>query len=384
MPDIPYSTELIILIFIILVLVSIYYFVKRIKTKESEKNNYIQALEFLIDGNYQRAIQKFKETVREDSENIEAYLRLGDLLRERGYTHNALKIHKDLTLRSNLKKASLLRIQRSLILDYEAINDFESAINLAKQLLTSGNENIQELIQKLVSFYEIKGNWSEAYDASTKYFKKDLASLNKKMALYLVFQGLDLSRDDKPREARIKFREALKLDSHCSAAYYYLGKSYRQNNRLAEAITQWEKLCEIMPSKAHLVFVDLERAWFESGNFSEAERLYSTLLSKDEADIGAALALAKIYDKKGETERAIKIIDQLDEDARKKIAVQSFYIYALHNNGQYELSARCAIDLIQKNDWIEGPKFVCQECHYKSTEPQWICPQCKTIDSFNI
>jgi len=154
MPDIPYSTELIILIFIILVLVSIYYFVKRIKTKESEKNNYIQALEFLIDGNYQRAIQKFKETVREDSENIEAYLRLGDLLRERGYTHNALKIHKDLTLRSNLKKASLLRIQRSLILDYEAINDFESAINLAKQLLTSGNENIQELIQKLVSFFK--------------------------------------------------------------------------------------------------------------------------------------------------------------------------------------------------------------------------------------
>jgi lipopolysaccharide biosynthesis regulator YciM len=384
MPVIPYATELIILIFIILILVVIYYFLKGFKVKESEQNTYIQALELLIDGNYQQAIQKFKETVREDSENIEAYLRLGDLLRERGYTHNALKIHKDLTLRSNLKKASLVRIQRSLIIDYEAVNDFESAINLAKQLLMSGNENIQELTQKLVSFYEKKGKWTEAYDACSKYFKKDLPALNKKMALYLVFQGLDLSKEDKSREARIKFREALKLDSNCAAAYYYLGKSYQYNNRLAEAINQWEKLCEILPSKAHLVFDDLERAWFESGNFSEAEKLYSNLLSNDEANIGAALALAKIYDKKGETERAIKIIDQLDEDARKKVMVQSFYIYALHNNKQYELAASCAVELIKNNDWLEGLNFVCQECHFVSNEPQWICPQCKTIDSFNI
>lgn len=383
MQQMPYSTEILILALIIIVLVIIYFIVYRFKNQESVKNSYVAALECLADGDHKRAIQRFKEAVRENSENIEAYLRLGDLLREKGFAKNALKIHRDLTLRSNLDAEKESRVRRSLVADYEAVGDFTNAINSAGKLLEQGLGNSDEMAKKLLVFYEKEKRWSDAFTAGKKYFKKGAAS-SKKMALYLVFQGLDLLEREKGREARTKFKEALKLDPECTAAYYYWGKSYQEEDRLEDAVVQWKKLCEKIPAAAYLVFGDLERAWFDLGNFSEAEKLYNQILSENPKNVQAALALAKIYDKKGEYDRTLDIMTHLDEEVQNNLNLQSFRIQTLFNKGQYKLSAVNALKILKNEGWLNSQNFTCQECHFVSKKPHWICPQCKAIDSYNI
>src|SRR3972149_1093221 len=105
-----------ILIFVLLLAVTtgLYALIDRFfeKKVKSESAVYVEALLDLLDGREESAFSKLRQAVAEDSENLDAYLRLGQILREYGKPERALQVHKDLTLRGGLKseqKASVLR-----------------------------------------------------------------------------------------------------------------------------------------------------------------------------------------------------------------------------------------------------------------------------------
>lgn len=384
MQNYSYTTELLILILIVIALVIIYYFARKFRKSSKEEDNYLLALEYLVDADYKRAIQKFKEAVRENTENIEAYLRLGNLLREKGLAKNALKIHQDLTLRSNLDPDMRLKVNRSLLLDYEAQGNYQKAIEIARGLLLRENPFYKEAADKLLSYLEQLQRWDEAIETCKKYFKPFSPRIKKRLALYMVFQGEKLLNQDQGKEARIQFKEALKQDPECVAAYYMLGKSYYTEERLDEAVKEWTQLCRKLPKKAHVVFNDLERAWFELGNFAEAENLYNNLLASDGENIHAAFALVAIYDKKGDHDHALEILDRINEQFSDDKRIMSSRIQILFNKGQYKLASSQALDFFREHAFLPEKKYVCQTCQYVSENPLWICPQCKSIDSFNI
>ncbi len=379
-----YFTDLLILFLIVIALIIIYLYTRHYRRPSKGKNNYLEALEFLADNDYKRAIQKFKETVKENTENISAYLRLGNLLRERGFAKNALKIHKDLTLRSGLKPDIQIKVQHSLMLDYEAMGDMEHAIDMANKILSKDSAYSREVSNRLLNYLEKKQDWEAAYDASKTNMKQLSNPQKKRMALYLVFEGLDLMKEDKGRDARIKFKEALKIDAQCTPAYYHLGQSYYLEDRLEDAVREWQSLCQHIPEHAYIAFDALERAWFELGKFTEAEKLYNDMLTTNSENIQAALALAEIYSKKGEYDRALELLDRFESMRPNDPQIISYKIQLLHNKNQYKTASSVALDYFQKQNILISKNYVCQECHYTSEEPLWICPRCKSIDTFKI
>ncbi|GAB4329052.1 MAG: hypothetical protein Kow0037_03880 [Calditrichia bacterium] len=384
MQETSYLTELLIAILLVLSVIIIYYYTRKYRESGGERNLYLEALEHMINGEEKKAIQKFKESVRDDSENINAYLYLGDLLRRRGLTNNALRIHHDLTLRSNLTQDFQYKVYRSLMLDYEVLDDYPKAIEFAKKLVARENIFFKEAISKLISFYEKQLDWENALDVSKKYLKPQTPATKKQMALYLVFMGKELMGQEKGRDARLKFKEALKLDPECAAAYYYLGKSYYEEERLSDALKEWLNLTKKIPAKSHIAFKMMEKAWFESGNFFEAENLYNDLISKDSRNIQAAIALTNIYDKKGDHDRALEILDRLLTLHPDVETLRIQKIRILTNKGESQKAAMLALDLLGQNPTYNPDVFFCDTCQYKSEEPEWLCPQCKKIDSFNI
>jgi lipopolysaccharide biosynthesis regulator YciM len=375
-------TELLIVVLVILVLVIIYYYTRVFRKPKGEKSHYLSALEFLAEGNDKWAIQKFKEAVREDSENIEAYLRLGDLLRKKGMTGNALKIHKDLTLRSNLTSDMKARIQYSLLLDYEEMGSHKNAIDIANTLLENPKTFQKEIAVKVLNHLEKEEEWQQAYNNLKKYFKELTPQMKKKAALYLVFDGLKTQAKGEGKEARIKFKDALKIDPDCVAAFYYIGKSYYHEERIPDAIQEWEKLCESVPQKSYFVFEDLEKAWFDLGKFKEAESLYKGILQRDPSNIHAAIALSEIYYKKEDFDRAIHTLERISEEKPDDPRLLGYRLQILSQKTQYKVASQLAQDYFQKNYQMADFQFICQECQYKTDEPQWICPQCKSLNSF--
>jgi len=354
------------------------------RKKQAQSDTYLEALEYMAEGNNRLAIQKFKETVREDSENISAYLRLGDLLRKNGMFSNAVRIHKDLTLRAGLSVQQRFQILQSLLHDYDLLQDYEKGISTAKDILAIPGESDSEVVRKLIEMLEKLKRWKEAEDTIDKYKKLLPEDFKKRQALYKVFQGQELQNQGKGKDARIKIKEAIKRDGSCAAAYYYLGKSYQLENRLDDAVEQWKKLCEVAPGKAHIVYQELEKSWFEMGRYADAENLYQDQLNKNKKQLKAGLALAEIYNKKGEYDNAIEVLNQLENEYPSSPVLIRKRINYYFNKGQYKQAANQSLSFFNKANGEINTDFSCSVCHYQTKTPTWMCPQCQNIDTFNL
>jgi len=377
------SILLFLLILLAIIFIAIWIFYIR-KKMTPQADPYLHALEDLADGRYESAVEKFKEAIRQNSNNIGAYLRLGDKLREQGYVKSALRIHKELTLRENLTKEDESRINKSLLLDYEKTSDFENGIALAKKLFDENKKNDQWIVEKMIALYERSEKWMEAIETLRKYFKPLTETQKKKIALYLVFQGLYLHQIKRAKEGRIKFKEALKVAPACSAAYFYLGKSYQNENRLEDAIREWQTFCHKVPGRAHIVFPHLEKAYFDKGIFEDLESFYQDLTDLDEKNLNTVLALVEFYLKKGRYERAHIFLEKAEEDFKNSNHLAAKKVEVLYHVNQYKEAASEALKLCKVDYKKLNQNYTCKICKFESKDPQWRCPQCKSIDSFSI
>jgi lipopolysaccharide biosynthesis regulator YciM len=197
-----------------------------------------------------------------------------------------------------------------------------------------------------------------------------------KLAFYKVLQGEEIVKNGDEKAARICFKEALKFNPKCTAAYLYLGDSYLRENRMNDAIEIWTELCKKIPGKAYLAFERLEKTLYEKGQFSKIEEFYHSILEEDEENISAIIALSEIYRKKGEYNESLKILQNaLKKDIDTKI-INSLIVKIMYDKGQFKESAKQAIEIIESDHIPDYKRFSCDKCKTDFNEPFWICPKC--------
>src|SRR5438128_684057 len=82
----------------------------------------------LFRGDNEEALLAFAETVRIDTDNVDAYIHIGNLLRERGEPARAINVHRELTVRSGLTTAQERTVRESLVLDLIALGRADQAV----------------------------------------------------------------------------------------------------------------------------------------------------------------------------------------------------------------------------------------------------------------
>ena len=122
-------TQFLILV-IVVIAIAVVVFMFRFKAKKEKKKTsaelHIEALKALLAGNDILAFQRFKEVVTEDTNNVDAYLKLGDLFRKRKNFSKALQIKPE---DDNLHiKLGMVQRQRGKI--DEAIKHYSEVIRL--------------------------------------------------------------------------------------------------------------------------------------------------------------------------------------------------------------------------------------------------------------
>ena len=78
----------------------------------------MEALNAMLLSDKRRAIKLLGALVKKDSEHVNAYLQLGNLMRDED-PERAIKIHQMLTVRHSLDKNTKVEILKSLALDYQ-------------------------------------------------------------------------------------------------------------------------------------------------------------------------------------------------------------------------------------------------------------------------
>jgi tetratricopeptide (TPR) repeat protein len=114
----------VVLVGVILVLWMIWAWMKgQHRRTRTPRDAYTLGLSALIGGDRREALRHLRDAVQGDSDNIDAYLRLGDLLRESGSVDKALAVHRDLTVRPRIPESDRVLILESLTRDYLAGSD---------------------------------------------------------------------------------------------------------------------------------------------------------------------------------------------------------------------------------------------------------------------
>ncbi|NOZ57625.1 MAG: tetratricopeptide repeat protein, partial [Calditrichaeota bacterium] len=283
--------------------------VRRSRKGETADDLYTLGLNYLLAGDLDRALDALKRSVSKNTSNIDAYIRIGDILRQKGQLERAIKVHRELTVRTGLRKDQLMAIYRSLVEDYRAAGEYKKAAAVLEKMLQL-QKNDPWALRTLIEVHETLEDWDKAAEWRRRWQKVQGVDQSHILALYKVEQGRKAIEQGKEKEGRIRFREAMKLDPGCAAAYLELCDSYIREGREKDALKALREFVHKAPRQAYLAFDRIHDVLFRIGQYGEVETILSELIQQNPEAVRARLSLAEVYEKKGELDEAIRLCEE--------------------------------------------------------------------------
>ena len=306
-----------VLIFGLLLLATmiLYYLYDKYFTAKSivSSETYVDALKDLLDGRQEQAFSKLRQVVLEDSTNVDAYIRLGIILRDNNKPEQALQVHKDLTLRAGLAPELKAEILKQLYLDYILLEEFDTAEAALKELVTIKPKSRWAVI-KLLEMQKEQKKWDDAYNTAVQLLKIEENKSKKPLASFKYEMGHQLFKKREYHKARILFKEAIGYDNNFADAYLAIGDSYSEEGRFEDAVNFWTKLISNVPDKGHLVLDRLKKVLFDLGRYGEVEQICRNIMAHSPKNQIARHCLAEFYEKKGDTDLAEEILNSVIDD----------------------------------------------------------------------
>jgi lipopolysaccharide biosynthesis regulator YciM len=335
-----------------------------------------EALMDLLDGRKEAAFAKLKETVNQDSDNVDAYLRLAELLNERGQHDRANRIYQTLALRRNLEKADEQKIQLALAREHVRLNRVNKAISVLEQVSEKDPRDLTSR-ELLLFIYAQNERWDDVKDLMGNLLK--LQKDKHRAALYGAEIGARIYAKE-PETAARYFEQALQLDDKLMPALIYAGDVLYGQGKMSEAVEKWKQVLVTRPELGFMVLERLEKAFYESGRYEEVIRVYEELINKVPDDATLYVALARIHAKKGDIERARGILRRLPSDQRDDVLVRLMAADLGLHQGNVEDTRR---ELAQVESKLAVSRFRCGKCGLViAGEFAWRCNRCGAWESF--
>jgi lipopolysaccharide assembly protein B len=334
---------------------------------------YQKGLDALLAGDRTEALLAFTETVRIDSDNIDAYLHLANLLRERGEAGRALHVHRELTVRSGQTPSQERAIREGLVLDWIALGRADEAVREARALRDLDRKNGSAL-RLLLRAYEAAGDWDRAYEARTEIAKGSGERNGTGLARYRSAIGEAYLRDGKLEDAKRQFKAALRLRHDEPTALLRLGDLYYETDRPERAVVLWKALAQSHPNFSDFVLERLEASYFEKGRFGEVDQAYEAMLARNPKDVRVQLALARVHLKKGEIGDASRLLNEALEIEPGSVSARLLVADLHRRRGDLNRALDEMESVIRSMG--NGGGYVCASCGH-AYEDYWSrCPQC--------
>jgi len=338
----PEAIFYIIIIFFIIIIVGFYFYLfKKPQETHSIKDLYSEGLDMLVAGQLKSAYRNFKEIINQDSNNIRAYLHLGQVLREGGKSKQALKVHQNLLYRKDLSKYEKIDLYKNLVFDYEKLGSNDQSIKFCNKILEIDDKN-EWSINYLIKLYRNNDNWSNAIECLKLIFKLRNKVDNHLLALYKVQKGRSILNKNKFDKSREIFEKALDIDSNLYITYFFIGNTYKDEsnymynkfiklkegddpdtlekeeklqkykanaeNLLNKAIPMWIHFIENMPAYSWLILSTLKDALQALNRYNDIEKILIQIKNKNSNNIDIISHLADFYANKGEIDKALETI----------------------------------------------------------------------------
>jgi lipopolysaccharide biosynthesis regulator YciM len=339
---------------------------------------YADALRMLADGRTNDAFIKLQQALIAGNAPVDAYVRIGRMLRERGDLARALQVHRSLTVKSDLTRRERVDIFANVAEDLLAMVQPERALRTVESAMRDLNERDPTLLAMGMRASHALGRSEEAYEY-LKELRKSGGVGEREMALYLTsIAEADVAKG-RTRDARRTLSRALRHDAECGPALLALAGVEEAAGDTESAIRHWRNAARVSRELSPAAMSNLERVLYQRGTFNEIEIVYREVFDARPADEHAAVALASFYRKQGKTEAAIALLEE-HLHANPDSTAGTVMLTALHalRGDDYELER-----IVDRGDrLLRQPSHFRCVCGRESELMRWYCPECNRFDSY--
>jgi lipopolysaccharide biosynthesis regulator YciM len=365
----------------IIVLVAIAAFVFRKSNKRSSLlDPYIEGLKRLIAGDNNGAFLFLEKAVKRGNAPTYAYIKLGELLRDRGEAGKALQIHQSLTVRENLTKNDRMELHLNIAEDYSMLGRPEQAVSILESALKKYNIKEPQIFASLAKQHNTLGQRNSAFDR-LKDLKRSGGIGDRELALFLATAAESASENGDTREAKKLLQRALKLDPSCPAALLKLGDTEEKEGKFDEAIRLWKQAAVVSQELSSAALHHLEKTLFQRGKFGEIEQVYRDILVERNDDESAVLSLASFYRKQGREEEALTLLEEYLASHPDSLG-GSLLLSSLYSNLRDSETLETFLDE-SINRLTFQQRYVCSACGCPAERMRWHCPKCNAFDTFS-
>lgn len=341
---------------------------------------YVEGVHHILAGDYGRAIEAFTESVKTNSDNVNAYVTLAHLYSSKGEVERAIRIRENLILRPNIDKGLGLKVLFDLGLDYTVAGYPDKALK-AFLKVSQGEPSNAKVLEKMERVFEETKDWEGAYQTRQKIARLIKGIHYPILAHHLVEMGKSYLQNGEQDKAKSFFNRALSTHRECMDAYLQLGDLYFTDGEYKKALLSWKKAVEAAPDLGFLVYDRLQGVYSSLKDLKPVGEFLEECLKLGPNPF-VYLALAHYHQNEVDIEGALRHLDdalQLDPcfwDARR---LKGEILVSEGKDKQALIEYK---DLLT-HLIVPYAVFRCSHCGLEPEEHQWQCARCKRWDTIS-
>jgi len=340
-----------------------------------EESPYHLGLNALIAGDRDGAMKQLTQAVRDDPRNVDAYVKLGNILRERGQVRQAIQIHRELLVKRKLPTAVRNETIKNLARDLASAGRWREVLEHLATLPRSERSD-PFVLAMTRDAYEAAGDLAKAAQTHKDLLKGGPAEGQPSMGVYRAHLGLVGMSRGETRMAKGEFQAAVKEDPEAALAYAYLGDIAVLEEDTERAVAYWMRLISDKPNCAHVVFERLEKAYFEMGDFGRMMGIYEELVTRSPSNVEALAGLSRMLERKGAVDEALRIAGEAVKHEGDTFDGHKQLIEILMRHERYEEAARAAVSCLEGLG-KQAKERTCPKCGKPLDGYGWRCGSCR-------
>ena len=350
------------------------------RRKDTSSIHFILGLDFLASRQIDRAVSELTIAARKNTDAIEIYLILGNLLREKGQIERAIQIHQSILHRPGLSGDERAHALLCLGMDFKRAGFRNRAMDTFQEVVELEPDNAYAL-SNLIKIYEAEQDWERALATQEKLFQ-DTGELDTTLKAFLYDQiGQAAAQAEEGPSAERAFDDAIRTDPHVSAPHLHYGDMLESQGRLEEAEKKWLALASDIPRLAYLVFDRLQRVRERLGRSETMASLFKRVIDEDDNDWRAHLALARLKKEQGDSDDAFGLLMDAVRTNPHALAVHLEVWRSFVSMDERPARVQTYLDQVAKAAFFLDP-YICMKCNYRANGILWRCPHCQEWNTF--
>lgn len=350
---------------------------------------YFRGLNFLLNEQQDKAIESFMEVTNANPEAIELQFAIGSLFRRRGEVDRAIRIHQDISERTNVGVEHRTDALLELAIDYQKAGLLDHAERILADLAQkqTGNQRQQaQTLSLLLDIYVQERDWNKAIAVAQRLEsgsggERQPGARPQAIANYHCELALSSRQQEQTADAERHLDDALAVNPKCVRAHLMRGEWLAAEGSHAGAIAEWRKIEQQDPAFLGLMAEQMLSSFEALGKAGDGLQVLRELQRQYPAiDLLTALFRATL-----ENDGPEAAYELVKDDLRRNPT-----LVGLDRLLEARLLAAPADrreDLQVLKDLVHSHAqrlavYLCGNCGFKARQYYWQCPACGGWETF--